>query len=415
MSTSTPGHQGSSTSTSTPTDSPLNNQTISSSTELPEPTRAVTSIDEVIIQAENYGIQFTYDEYLFENGSSYLIFIDEHDLISDNNKMKVSAMDWEGNRQTLLSIDYSSQKPETDVAINAFPLPAGSPWLLLGYGSLTELWELYIVNLSTGESWGIAPGCSSLMRGSIGDKYLAYQCIDDEFVWNFIPLSNPDSRIPLSLSGATIEPFDSAVPMILGDLALFYPFLSNQVCNGIINDWQPHCWEIPFWLGPLSPTKMWFEVRSGSDHSPNEIGVTTAGCILLNDPRCNPILSPPPEDMAPPKSGDRYIGDSVWLPIEEGLLYMVHLDTDHTNQSPEESEVWMYSLSDHSFSRLYVLPGVQYFGDPRFDLKEPGYWSPDGRSVIISDWDTLSLLNIETGELTPLTEGGILLGEITLP
>jgi len=94
---------------------------------------------------------------------------------------------------------------------------------------------------------------------------------------------------------------------------------------------------------------------------------------------------------------------------------MVLIDTDGTNQSPEQSELWLYRLDDQSIEKLFDLPGAQYFGDPRFDLQEPGYWAPDGGSIVVSDWNTFSLLNISTGTLTPLTEGGILLGTITLP
>ena len=94
---------------------------------------------------------------------------------------------------------------------------------------------------------------------------------------------------------------------------------------------------------------------------------------------------------------------------------MVHVDTDHTNQSPEESELWLYRLADQTFHKLFELPGVQYFGDPWFGVEEPGYWSPDGESIVISDWETFSLLNITTGQMTLLTEGGILLGTLTLP
>jgi hypothetical protein len=94
---------------------------------------------------------------------------------------------------------------------------------------------------------------------------------------------------------------------------------------------------------------------------------------------------------------------------------MVHVDTDHTNQTAEKSELWLYRLADQSFHKLFELPGAQYFGDPRFGVEEPGYWSPDGESIVISDWETFSLLNISTGQMTPLTEGGILLGTLTLP
>ena len=172
---------------------------------------------------------------------------------------------------------------------------------------------------------------------------------------------------------------------------------------------------IPFWSGPKRPNQEWFEVRTGADQFPSEVGVTAADCILLGEFPCVPILVPAPENMALPRSGVRYVRDSVWLPDSDGFLYMIHVDTDPANQTAEQSELWMYHLADQSFHRLFELPGAQYFEDPRFYLEETGYRSPDGGSIIISGWNTFSLLNIETGEMVPLTETGILLGTITLP
>jgi len=96
------------------------------------------------------------------------------------------------------------------------------------------------------------------------------------------------------------------------------------------------------------------------------------------------------------------------------MLYIVQLDTDKTTVAKERSEIWRYDIIDQTFGMLFDLPGEFYFGDPWFELA-PAPWSPDGKSVVIKNGQSFSLLNIETGEVTPPTEGGSLLGTITLP
>jgi hypothetical protein len=118
--------------------------------------------------------------------------------------------------------------------------------------------------------------------------------------------------------------------------------------------------------------------------------------------------------MAPPRSGERYIADAVWMPNSSELLYIVTVNTDHTTMRAERSEIWHYDLGEKSIDLLYDLPGDLVFGDPWFELA-PAPWSPDGSSVVVKDGPFFSLLNIETGVLTPLTEGGVLLGTVTLP
>jgi hypothetical protein len=119
--------------------------------------------------------------------------------------------------------------------------------------------------------------------------------------------------------------------------------------------------------------------------------------------------------LSPTSSSEfRSIQDSAWLPKTNSLIYIVWVNTETSTMESEKSEIWKFNLSNDKFSLLHVVSGEIYFGEPR-NTFESGYWSPDGRSIIVRVGHSFSLLDIDTGKLKKLTEDGVLYGKITLP
>ena len=138
-------------------------------------------------------------------------------------------------------------------------------------------------------------------------------------------------------------------------------------------------------------------------------------CLLNDHVDCVARLSPLSNGL--PRSDEYwYLGDAAWLPDGSGLLYLVELETNRSNHVTDEREIWLYDIETQMFDFVGRYEIRLGFGNNSIDsARYPPPWSPDGSSVVMSVGEQYYLFNVETAELTPLTEGGILLGAITLP
>jgi len=384
-------------------------------TNTPLPFEAVMPEGAHLIAPEDSILRFEFNQAALEREGEYLLVFgkEPYPSLPPGGEITLDILDWTGQREPLLRVSYEGRKEGLHLGV----VPQGDLPSSVALLKLVESFdsnELYVVDIENRRIWGLQHGCEQFMLDeAISDKYLAYSCFEENGELYFLPLDAPDQPFMRSLAGATEDPLASSLISIIGNLAIFYPDASYQACAGEIHDWRPACKELPFWLGPLSPDGKWFEVRTENESAPYEIGIMGPKCLLKQNVGCTPRFTTAPPDMA---SFNRRLGHSAWDPLSEAIFYIVHIDTVRTNNEPEESEFWRYDLMTQRFEKLFgPLPGVFHFGELWYMYQPSAPWSPDGRYVAMKEiGGGIYKLEVETGELSLLSEGGMLLGSVHL-
>jgi len=380
------------------------------------PLEAVMPSGARLLEADESILRFEFNQAALEQEGDFLLVLGEEPYqdLPDGGEITLDLLGWEGSRGAVLRIGYEgTETVKLDVG-SRNGQPSSSILLKMLVSFSTR--DLYVIDLEEASIFGLKHGCEMLRDAVISDWYLAFSCFEPGSEWYFLPPAAPEQVIVWSLADAADDPMRLSPPSIRGDLAFFYPDLGDQACMIKIREGQAFCRDVPFWLGPLSPDGKWFEVRTGLYLAPDEIGIIESNCLIERSVDCVPHLRSMPPGVAPIDSASRSLGDSTWVLDNSAILYIVHIDTTKTNNEPEESEIWRYDLMSQRFEKLSgPLQGVLYFGDGWFRYPSPAPWSPDGRYVAMKEiGGGIYKLEVETGELTLLSEGGVLLGSVHL-
>jgi hypothetical protein len=391
--------------TQTPTPaSPVNTTPVQSPTVIPL-TPAVR-----ILAGDDLAVQIEFHDWEDLAGEQVLLMLSSEATLPEGGEVTLDYLTWDGERGSLATFYLKA-----NTAIRAGLMTGGGNTPLLRYLPRPySARESYIVDFARYEIRGFKEDCDLSLTMGIGSEFIAFACSEAKLTWHLLSILDPSTFRTISLP-ADLDPQALYYPVWVDDQRiLLQKDFHSGTCTADAATLDPVCKDFSFWLGPMSPDGKWFEVRIGWEYAPDSMGIISSNCLTLADEGCFPIVAPAPPGMAPIDSASRNIADAVWLPNSSELLYIVTVNSDHTTMRSERSEIWHYDLGEKSIDLLYDLPGDFVFGDPRFELA-PAPWSPDGSSVVVKDGGSFMLLNIETGKLTPLTEGGVLLGTITLP
>jgi len=390
------------------------------STDMPSPTPTLPYLpgNAKLIDSEEYALEFTFEDVALDVASPQMLLIDieSRRSLEVGNRIAVDMIDWEGNRQQLFSVLYRGREGiGRATSIYVSPITVATNWIIMDLRIAYQASEFYLVNLDTYDIWAFEDGCvEQSLHPAIGVNDIAVGCLEEPRIWHFLSIEGAGEGHELELITESNTSF-SYPPVMFEDFALFLEDVNQVACTVDFQIWEPVCKEFILWLGSISADGEWIEVRYEYDFDPEMVGVMEAGCLLLDETVCEPLLMPLASEL--PISQDRwYLGESAWLPDSSGILYMVELETDGSNNETDEREIWTFDIPTRQFRFLgrYNLP--LRFGDNHPITNEnPPPWSPDGSSVVMSVGEQYYLFNVETAELTPLTEGGILLGAITLP
>jgi hypothetical protein len=363
-----------------------------------------------ILAGDDLTVQIEFHDWNGLAGEQVMLVLSSEATLTEGGEVTLDYLTWDGLRGSLATFTF-----DHNGAIQGETRTGDRNIVLVTYlPSQYSAQETYILDFATREVQGFKEGCGITSGLAAGQQFAAFACSENRLVWRYLSLHDPLNQQMIEVQ-ADLDPPIRFEPIWLDahQLLLRQDF-SKAACVADVVTGNLACHKLDFWLGPMSPDGRRFEVRIGLDIAPDQIGVVGSDCLLHADAPCNPRLRILPPDVAPLDSAIRSLKDSVWLPDSRGLLYIVHLNNDRTTTAYERSEIWRYDITSQSFEMLFDLPGEFDFGEPRFELAPPP-WSPDGSSVVVKDGGSFLLLNVETGDLTPLTEGGVLLGTITLP
>jgi len=371
----------------------------------------------VVLDPDEYAINFAYEDLTSLSQDTALLFlnshIDEDQAVDCMYTLEVS--DWEGNREVQVCMDYIGNEDLEHVDIYGDPINEASSRILVSVEENYSVQGLYVLELSSGELWSFQPLCNEFTDSALVGDYIMWMCSEEYQAWYLIEMDRlePVSRLSFRVTGRDGGMFKPV--RLLGNDMMWPEFFNHEVCafNLVAQQWV--CSEYDYWFGPLSPDGQWVEVRIGDDYEPMMVGIMGTECLRDREMDCYAWLTLFSNDI-PASDSYWYLGESTWLPDGAGILYSVELETDHSNNESDEREVWVFDIRTQEFERIgrYDLP--LRFGSVHYDnVRYTPPWSPDGSSVVVSVGEQYYLLNIETGDLTPLTEGGVLLGTITLP
>ena len=88
-------------------------------------------------------------------------------------------------------------------------------------------------------------------------------------------------------------------------------------------------------------------------------------------------------------------------------------NTVYTNHETDETEFWLLDLESMELEKVGRYP-QNYSYSKYTSINIRPIWSADGDQVVLYSRENYFLLSISSGEITPLTEGGVILGEIDL-
>lgn len=364
-----------------------------------------------LLPRERQSVAAALEDWSDLRGQEVLLILSTDSTLPDGGEVTLDYMTWHGNRGTLTS----------------FRLPPGGAIQgepMTGYGRAVmvaflpqDSWaqETYVIDFQAGMLWAFEDACELTSYMSIGPELLSFSCSGAWLVWHFVSLDDPSKQMTHDLYGE-VDLETSFYPLwVDATRILLLKHFGLGACSGDVTAWEPTCKQFgrEYWLGPISPDGFWFEVRSWDELHPSQIGIARLKCLFEQETPCIPRLLDIPPDVAP-LGLDRFLGDSAWLPDSSGLLYAIHVGVDQETLRAERTEIWRHDLTSKGFEKLYEFRGELYFGDPRFE-HSPAPWSPDGRYVAMKEiGGGIYKLEVETGELTLLSEGGVLLGSVHL-
>ena len=334
--------------------------------------------------------------------------------------VEITLVDWDGRQYPYLEINHSNASVENTgrfvpVRINNnchFPIVF---FYFAEYGGGNP--EILIFHLENELAWALIDACETSSSANLvpGPTQLGFQCSEDLGTWYFVNFDELAISPRFSLPHSETENDLLYPEWVNTNLLLFRGSLNQRVCSANLHSWDPYCREVQHWVGPISPDRQSVEIRTGNYYEPISVGSLNLSCLMHENSTCTARETSFPDEIASATSG-RFLADSAWLPESQGLLYVVFCTPSPGVDEEEHSEIWYYEIASEEVRILGDYPGSLSFGNPiNVSISNPPPWSPDGSSVVMSVGEQYYLFNVETAELTPLTEGGILLGAITLP
>jgi len=370
-----------------------------------------------VLDPDDYAITFDFVDLTSLSQNTALLFINSHideaPTVDCIDTLEVG--DWDGNRQVLVCMDYIGTEDLEHVDIYADPINEASSRILVSVEENYSVQGLYVLELSSGEMWGFQPSCNGFTHSALIGDYIMWMCSDENRVWHFIemknlePVSGFDFRI-IGRDGGMFRP-----ERVLGYDMMWPEFSNHEICAFNLSAQSLICNEYDYWFGPISPDGYLIEVRDGRYYEPMRVGIMETECLRDREMECY-VWFTLFSDEIPVSDPYLFLDESTWLPDSAGMLYSVGLETDSSNVILDAREIWVFDIRTQEFELIgrYDLP--LRFGSVHYDnVRYTPPWSPDGSCVVVSVREQYYLLNIETGDLTPLTEGGVLLGAITLP
>jgi hypothetical protein len=366
--------------------------------------------DSVLIEPEDFSIKYELTPLDQLPSQEFLVLLNAKDTVINEVTFQIDYVTWDGIRSSLVRIEYEGMGIENP-ALGAEWIPDASNSLLISvyeYYSLV-LEEFYVFDLANESVWGVRLGCDGYVI--LGPEHVVYRCVESLNTWHFLSIEDPIFVHTVKLP-KTLEKVENYFPIWIDGTTITFDSWNEARCIVYMPDWNLECQEYPFWVGDISPDGQRVDVRIGFYMWPDSISVLTTVCIENYTAACQPIQS----DRMIPLSDDgrAFLIGSAWTPDSKGILYIIHIETYGYNAQAEETEIWLYDVATREFTKLARYIGLYEFRRLR-PWKNMPIWSPDGEYVVLESVGEISLFSVETGELQLLTEGGKLLGAITLP
>ena len=385
----------------------------------PTPTEPALPANAIFLDADEHALEIDIQDLPTNFSGSTLLLVDwestrpqeEGDIIC------IDATDWEGNRQRFLSITTTGYSGDGEItSVRVSPVNLTTQRLMIELRVDYQESQYYLVDVVSHEIWAFKDGCvEQSFSPAIGFGEIGVACSEEPQIWHFLrdDARGPGHEIALNIDS---HRYFSNPPIMFEDCALFLESINHISCVVDFRNWDSVCKEFDFWLGPISGDGRLIEVRIGSDNHPDMIGSLDTHCLRsITEEECVPELRRFPDGVSDLGS-NRYLIGSAWLPNGGAMLYEVLIIDDSSNYNNDETEIWVFNIQSHQLELVGTYGYSLHFGDYNADsVRYPPPWSPDGSSVVMSVGEQYYLFNVETAELTPLTEGGILLGAITLP
>lgn len=370
--------------------------------------------DTVILAEDEFNISYEIFEIGEIQDEEVIVVLNSDDLYVNNEELTVDYLTWDGSRGPLLKVTHIGENSIQDFAMSLGAVPNSSQNILVVLYDFLHVTEFYIINIGSGNAWGINPGCKEPtfldFDVLLGSEYIAFRCGEARSVWHLISVRDfsqvmsfklPSSNEDTSLYGPR---WLSEHDLILEDRFHRGMCLFTSIERGT------NCWDFPYWAGNVNTDASFAEVRLGDfQFTPDELGIISVSC-LSTDQVCDPKV----RQNFVPSSVDFTLERAAWLPMGEGLLYTVHIDTDFTNMESDETEFWLLDI-DSMTAELVGHFDLMLTFNIVLPTPSPNLWSPAGDSIVVSAGNRDHfLLSIQTGELVPFTKGGFLLGPLNL-
>lgn len=346
-----------------------------------------------------------------------IVILDSDTLVVEEPNFSIDLVNWEGLREQLLRITYIGEGEFGKFGLEVEAIQSLSTALSIGVSDFFELKELYVIDTESNVSWGLIFDCiERVFHGidtSLGANYLAFRCAENSDTWFLISINDPLELHMIMIPKSVENPRTLRPIWVEDNLLLFRMRSPRGLCISQGPEWDARCWELPYWLGRMSNEGRHLEVRIGQfEMFPEEVGFVSIECLSLNIEPCDPSVRNswlPPSDF-----GRLFLDQSVWLQGGQGLLFNFLLDTDGSNNEPEETEIYILEVDSMEIRKVGHYNQVLEFHNPPTSTAPP-MWSPDGEWIAVSSFDgNHYLLSIRTGELQLFAEGGFLLGPLEL-
>lgn len=397
----------------------------SQATETPRKTATmpVTPTDQIsslppkttLLEVEEFNVSFEIHEPSDIKTDQVIAVFNSDELYTEIDQVRIDYLTWDGTSGPLISIGISDEEDTSSLLITAGSVPYDSNSILVILLEFSRAKEFYVLNLVTGDMWGIDPGCSEPIYRDLdillGSRYVAFRCGEARESWYLISIVDPHKVLSFQLP-TTDENLITYEPRWIDESTLVLEDSFHQgLCLVQAPEWQASCWGFPYWAANMSPDASLVEVRVGGFYlHPTELGFLSSTCFasaISCEPRLREGL------IAASERGQKNLERAAWLENGLGLLYTVHIDTDTTNLEADETEFWLLD-PDTMEAELIGHYEVLLFFNLLSSTATPSLWSPNGEWIAVSGAGNHYFLSVRTGELIPITTGGFLLGPLNL-
>ena len=371
-------------------------------------TRTLTVIPYRLIRPSDFSLIFKLDAPV--PPGEYIVTAEDTFTFESENQFKV--MTYAGEIISSIDVMQINENISSPTLI-VTRIHRDSNRLFIGVGSNLSTKELYVYDLDSETTWGIALECETVAGDygyALGAEFLTFRCLDDTHTWHFINTNDPS--IGFSIDVPIASGYLDSFPIWVGTEEILIKGDNGAFCLGSISDWDPGCEDLSDWVGKLSPDKKYIEIRDGlTDQLPKSIGAVSIPCLRSGQESCEPTII----DLTAYTNDQvefTLTAGSTWIPGTTNLLFLREIDYVISSNSFDETELWLAEFPEGKLTRLDVLEGEFFLTE--FIPDAQAVWLPNGKEVVLNTLSDLVVYNIETGEQRSIGNPGTVLGTITI-